>query len=53
MREIRFDEIDDEYIVRGAMTRAAVSRRMAAHYRSVVTVLFPAVCYYSEIIWLK
>jgi hypothetical protein len=26
---------------------------MAAHYRSVVTVLFPAVCYYSEIIWLK
>jgi len=53
MREIRFDEIDDEYIVTGAMTRAAVSRRMAAHYRSVVTVLFPAVFYYSEIIWLK
>jgi len=33
MREIRFDEIDDEYIVTGAMARAAVSRRMAAHYR--------------------
>jgi hypothetical protein len=35
IREIRFDEIDDEYIVTGAMPRVAASRRMAGHYRSV------------------
>lgn len=36
IREIRFDEIDDEYIVTGAMPRAAAaSRRMAGYYRSV------------------
>ncbi|XP_062224059.1 uncharacterized protein LOC133922663 [Phragmites australis] len=33
IRELRFDEIDDEYIVTGAMPRVAASRRMASHYR--------------------
>ncbi|KAK3156020.1 hypothetical protein QOZ80_2AG0101730 [Eleusine coracana subsp. coracana] len=33
MRELRFDEIDDEYIVTGAMPRVAASRRIASHYR--------------------
>lgn len=33
IREIRFDEIDDEYIVTGAMPRDAASRRMVGHYR--------------------
>uniref|UniRef100_M8BQX2 Uncharacterized protein n=1 Tax=Aegilops tauschii TaxID=37682 RepID=M8BQX2_AEGTA len=32
IREIRFDGIDDEYLVTGAMPSAA-SRRMASHYR--------------------
>ncbi|TVU33430.1 hypothetical protein EJB05_25247 [Eragrostis curvula] len=32
IRELRFDEIDDEYIVTGAMPRVAASRRMASHY---------------------
>uniref|UniRef100_A0A0D9YMC7 C2H2-type domain-containing protein n=1 Tax=Oryza glumipatula TaxID=40148 RepID=A0A0D9YMC7_9ORYZ len=33
IREIRFDEIDDEYIVTGAMPGIAASRRIASHYR--------------------
>ena len=49
IREIRFDEIDDEYIVTGAMPRVAASRRMAGHYRSAhlfCYFLLPIVRYY-------
>ncbi|EEC72498.1 hypothetical protein OsI_05870 [Oryza sativa Indica Group] len=36
IREIRFDEIDDEYIVTGAMPGIAASRRIASHYRGYI-----------------
>ncbi|GJN19012.1 hypothetical protein PR202_gb06239 [Eleusine coracana subsp. coracana] len=47
MRELRFDEIDDEYIVTGAMPRVAASRRIASHYR-FVSFLFPFLLFLGD-----